>query len=111
MRPTVTPRPDRVTSRQEALQLWMHLLDRGFPLHWEEDPAEWTDAAERRLADREVATFRRLIAEVDRLGAETLDCYADADALRRLAMLGVLDPRPTRPARERSPVFEFAAAA
>ncbi len=72
----------------------MHLLERGIFFHWEEDPAEWSDGDGRQmLAEREIATMRRLFAEVDRLGAETFDCYADADSLRQLAMLGAL-PRP-----------------
>lgn len=91
---TVTPRPDRITRRSDAVQLWMHLLERGIAFSTEEDPAEWHDDAGRQvLADREIATVRRLFAEVDRLGAETFDCYADADALRQLALLGAL-PRP-----------------
>jgi hypothetical protein len=82
-----SPCPDRITSRRDASALWLHLLERGLCFHWEEDPAEWG------LAEREVAKLRRLFGEVDRLGAETFACYADADALRQLALLGAL-PRP-----------------
>lgn len=81
-----TPRPDAITSRRDAVQLWTHLLDRRIAFHQDSDPAEWLDADARpALAVKEVATFRRLIAEVDRLGAEAFDCFADADLLRQLA--------------------------
>lgn len=89
-----TPRPDSISGRRDALQLWRYLLDRGIAFRCEEDPAEWVDAEGRSmLAEREIATVRRLFGEVDRLGAETFDCYADAESLRELAMLGAL-PRP-----------------
>jgi hypothetical protein len=87
----------------------MHLLDLGVVFHWEEDPAEWVDAAGLRvLPDRDVATMRRLIAEVDRLGSEAFDCYADAEALRQLALLGSLY---TLPFSTRAVVSELRAAA
>ncbi len=90
----VTPRPDRITRRSDAVQLWLHLLERGIVFTCEEDPAEWLDdAGQQVLALREIATVRRLFGEVDRLGAETFDCYADAVALGQLALLGAL-PRP-----------------
>jgi hypothetical protein len=38
--------------------------------------------------------MRRLFAEVDRLGSETFDCYADAESLRNLVMLGARPPEP-----------------
>lgn len=104
-----TPRPTRVSNRRDAVQLWMHLLDLGVVFHWEEDPAEWVDGAGHRvLADRDVATMRRLIAEVDRLGAEAFDCYADAEALRQLALLGSLY---TLPVSTRGVVASLQAAA
>jgi hypothetical protein len=74
-----TPCPDAVNDRRDALQLWLHLAGRGVQFELEADPAEWVDVAGRQaLGMREIATFRRLVAEVDRLGAITFDCYADA---------------------------------
>lgn len=85
-----TPRPDAVHDRRDAFQLWLHLIDRGVQFHEEADPAEWLDASGRQaLTMKEIATFRRLVAEVDRLGAVTFDCYADAQRLRDLVTLGV----------------------
>lgn len=78
-------RPDAVRSRLEAFALWMHLKARGVCFELEADPAEWvTDDGRAALDTREVATFRRLIAEVDRLGAEAFDCYADARRVQEL---------------------------
>lgn len=69
----------------------MHLFERGICFRCEEDPTEWVDAAGRALlCDREIATVRRLFGEVDRLGAETFACYADAESLRQLAVIGAL---------------------
>lgn len=88
-------RPDSITCRRDATRLWLHLLDRGIPFRLEQDPSEWG------LADREVATLRRLIAEVDRLGAEAFDCYADAEALQSLDVFKLI-ARPTHTAEPRS---------
>lgn len=86
-----TSRPERISGRSDALQLWMHLFERGISFRCEEDPAEWVDVEGRSmLTEREIATVRRLFTEVDRLGAETFDCYADAESLRELVMLGAL---------------------
>jgi hypothetical protein len=76
----LTPRPDRITCRRDATQLWLYLLDRGIVFRCDEDPAEWG------LPERQVATLRRLFAEVDCLGAVTFDCYADAEALVERAL-------------------------
>ncbi len=77
-----TPRPDAVNDRRDAFQLWRHLVDRGVRFQLEADPAEWLEASGRQaLGVKEIATFRRLVAEVDRLGAVTFDCYADAQRL------------------------------
>ncbi|MFZ5442002.1 MAG: hypothetical protein ACOZQL_18495 [Myxococcota bacterium] len=86
-----TPRPAAIHSRRDAFLLWTHLLERRVAFHQDTDPAEWLDDEGRAaLSIREVATFRRLIAEVDRLGATAFDCFADAQRLRELATLGVL---------------------
>jgi hypothetical protein len=78
-----TPRPDAINTRPDALQLWAHLLDRGVQFDVEADPAEWCDVEGRQALNvRDIATFRRLVAEVDRLGAVTFECYADAERLR-----------------------------
>lgn len=75
--------PDEVTSRRDAFALWKHLHDREVAFELDSDPSEWVDLRGRpALSVKEVARFRRLVAEVDRLGAEAFDCYADA---RRMA--------------------------
>lgn len=80
--------PATVNCRRDAQLLWAHLFDRRIDFRLEEDPAEWLDADGRfALQAREVATFRRLVAEVDRLGGEAFDCYDDVERLRQLRML------------------------
>ena len=98
-RTELVKRPDRIESRRDAFALWLHLLERGIAFRCDEDPAEWG------LPMREVATMRRLFAEVDRLGSETFDCYADAESLRNLVMLGA---RPTE-SQQRVPELRRAA--
>ena len=84
-------RPDCISTRLHAMALWAHLRDRRIVFHIEEDPAEWLTLDGRSaLSDREVATFRRLVAEVDRLGAVTFECYADAERMRQLTLLEFL---------------------
>lgn len=81
-----TKRPEVIRNRSDAVQLWKHLLTRGISFHWEDDPATWVgDEGEPALAAPEVASVRRLLAQV-----ETLDepaCYDDALSLLKLAML------------------------
>ena len=80
--------PATVNCRRDAQLLWAHLFDRRIDFRLEEDPAEWLDANGRfALQPKEVATFRRLVAEVDRLGGEAFDCYDDVERLRQLRML------------------------
>ncbi len=86
-------RPDGISTRLQAMALWAHLRDRRILFHIEEDPAEWlTFDGRPALSEREVATFRRLVAEVDRLGVVTFECYADAERMRQLTLLGFPAP-------------------
>ncbi len=83
-----TPCPSTVNNRRDAQQLWSHLFERRVDFRLEEDPSEWVDAQGRfAFAPKDIALFRRLVAEVDRLGGEAFDCYDDVERMRQLTML------------------------
>lgn len=79
-------RPETIRTRADAVQLWKHLLARGFSFPWEDDPGDWVDAHGRQLLPtRDVRTMRRLFAEVDLL--DDPGCFDDARSLLKLASL------------------------
>lgn len=83
-----TPCPATIECRRDAQLLWAHLFERRVTFRLEEDPAEWLDVrGEAALSPREVARFRTLVAEVDRLGAVAFDCYDDVERLREVTLL------------------------
>lgn len=83
-----TPCPATIECRRDAQLLWAHLFERRVTFRLEEDPAEWLDVrGEAALSPREVARFRTLVAEVDRLGAVAFDCYGDVERMRQMQLL------------------------
>ncbi len=78
--------PETIRTRNDAAELWKHLLARGISFRWEDDPGDWTDSSGKQvLPTREVRTVRRLFAEVDLL--DDPRCFDDALSLLKLATL------------------------
>ncbi|MFO0599812.1 MAG: hypothetical protein U0228_31175 [Myxococcaceae bacterium] len=77
--------PTTITSRTDAVQLWLHLLERGISFHWEDDPAYWVNISGARcLTDDEVRQVSRAFAQVEAL--DDPHRYDDAPELLRFAL-------------------------